>query len=66
MIAFRGVVFLHLNVLVQVAVFSSEHSRVLTALISPFCLLWAAQGGGVVTVPGGVQEHLDVVLRDMF
>jgi len=28
-------------------------------------LEWAAQGGGGVTVFGGVQETLDVVVRDM-
>ena len=28
-------------------------------------LEWAAQGSGCVTIPEGVQEHLDVVQRDM-
>ena len=28
-------------------------------------LEWAAQGGGAVTVPGGVKKHRDVALRDM-
>ena len=28
-------------------------------------LEWAAQGGGGVTDPGGFQERLDFVLRDM-
>ena len=28
-------------------------------------LEWAAQGGDGVTAPGGVQKHLDVVLREV-